>query len=212
MMANDLAALLDHLKISKAHILGHSMGGRVAMRFGALYPKRTSSVIIEDMEPIARFKPTPERREKALKDAAELATLFKDRKYATRDEMLKALNRWFSSEDAEFYAEKRGVMLPNGSGYLLNFRPDVSLIYASQALSEDLVPVMGKIRAPLLFLSADREVGGAISEKGRKSILARKPKPEFVEFKGIGHDLHKDDPIRFAETVEAFLTKNAPKQ
>jgi len=37
-MANDAVALLDHLEISKAHLLGHSMGGRVALTVALTFP------------------------------------------------------------------------------------------------------------------------------------------------------------------------------
>src|SRR5512132_453472 len=45
-MANDAVALLDHLNISKAHLLGHSMGGRVALTLALNFPGRVKSLIM----------------------------------------------------------------------------------------------------------------------------------------------------------------------
>ena len=45
-MANDAVALLDHLGISKAHLLGHSMGGRVALTMALNFPGRVRSLIM----------------------------------------------------------------------------------------------------------------------------------------------------------------------
>jgi pimeloyl-ACP methyl ester carboxylesterase len=42
----DLRALLDYLGVQMAHVLGTSLGSRVAMRFGLDYPTRTSSIIV----------------------------------------------------------------------------------------------------------------------------------------------------------------------
>ena len=44
-MARDVARLLDHLKIPRAHIAGYSLGAAIAGRFAALYPQRLISVI-----------------------------------------------------------------------------------------------------------------------------------------------------------------------
>ena len=44
----DLVALLDHLNIEKANILGHSYGGRIAFDFVFNYPERTLSLILPD--------------------------------------------------------------------------------------------------------------------------------------------------------------------
>jgi pimeloyl-ACP methyl ester carboxylesterase len=46
--AEDLKALLDYLDVRKAHILGHSFGGRVSIAFAILYPERTLSMIGAD--------------------------------------------------------------------------------------------------------------------------------------------------------------------
>jgi len=45
-MANDVVALLDHLKISSAHLLGHSMGGRIALEMALNFPGRVKSLIM----------------------------------------------------------------------------------------------------------------------------------------------------------------------
>jgi pimeloyl-ACP methyl ester carboxylesterase len=45
-MACDVASLLDHLGLESAHILGHSMGGRIGLAFALAYPGRTRSLIL----------------------------------------------------------------------------------------------------------------------------------------------------------------------
>ena len=45
-MANDAVALLDHLNIPKAHLLGHSMGGRGALSMALNFPGRVKSLIM----------------------------------------------------------------------------------------------------------------------------------------------------------------------
>lgn len=45
-MADDLAALLDALKIEKAHILGYSMGGMIAQEFALKYPNRLDKLVL----------------------------------------------------------------------------------------------------------------------------------------------------------------------
>jgi len=45
-MAADCVALLDHLGIASAHMLGHSMGGFVALECGLRYPGRVTSLVL----------------------------------------------------------------------------------------------------------------------------------------------------------------------
>ncbi len=44
-LASDVVALLDHLGIERAHVLGHSMGAGVAMELAVRHPQRVRSVV-----------------------------------------------------------------------------------------------------------------------------------------------------------------------
>jgi pimeloyl-ACP methyl ester carboxylesterase len=50
-MKNDLAEFMDTHKIGKATLLGHSMGGKVAIYFAADYPERVEKLIVADIAP-----------------------------------------------------------------------------------------------------------------------------------------------------------------
>lgn len=49
LLAEDIIELLDYLKVDRAHILGHSMGGKVAMTLAAKYPERLRKLIVLDI-------------------------------------------------------------------------------------------------------------------------------------------------------------------
>jgi pimeloyl-ACP methyl ester carboxylesterase len=45
-MANDVAALLDHIAIDKVHLVGHSMGGQIAQELVLAHPEKVQSLIL----------------------------------------------------------------------------------------------------------------------------------------------------------------------
>ncbi len=61
-MADDAAAVLDHLGIDSAHIVGASMGGMIAQVFAARFTERTSSLAIIFSSNNQRFLPPPAPR------------------------------------------------------------------------------------------------------------------------------------------------------
>jgi len=57
-MRNDITALLDSLSLDKIHLIGHSMGGMVAMMLAADFPGRVESLTVVDIAPEANIKNT----------------------------------------------------------------------------------------------------------------------------------------------------------
>ena len=52
LMAADLATLMDSQNISSAHLVGHSMGGKVAMQFAMAHSSRVRSLVVADIAPV----------------------------------------------------------------------------------------------------------------------------------------------------------------
>ncbi|GAL09469.1 esterase ybfF [Vibrio astriarenae] len=52
-MADDISALLDHLGIHQCIVVGHSMGGKVAMKLASTQPERVKQLVVMDMSPVA---------------------------------------------------------------------------------------------------------------------------------------------------------------
>lgn len=65
----DLCGLLDHLQIEDVDLLGHSMGGMIALRFALAYPQRVHSLIAMNTTPEA----TEGMRADGLRKASRLA-------------------------------------------------------------------------------------------------------------------------------------------
>ena len=51
LMVEDLLLYLDQNNIQKAHLLGHSMGGKAVMAFAEKHPERVSKLIVADISP-----------------------------------------------------------------------------------------------------------------------------------------------------------------
>jgi pimeloyl-ACP methyl ester carboxylesterase len=63
-MASDLHGLLDYLGVGRAHLVGHSYGGAVALHYTALHPDRVASLTLADarirvLQPTQRLRDWP---------------------------------------------------------------------------------------------------------------------------------------------------------
>ena len=73
-MAADVIALMDHLDIQQAALIGHSMGGKVAMKLALDFPDRISELVVMDIAHHA-YPPHHQQIMKGLKvlDKTELS-------------------------------------------------------------------------------------------------------------------------------------------
>ncbi len=84
---DDLAALMDRLKIGKANIVGHSLGASIALAFAAAFPERSSRLVLLDgagklteaqvKRVFQGIKPSLERLDRVFPSESEFIKLMK---------------------------------------------------------------------------------------------------------------------------------------
>ena len=135
-MADDAGALLDHLDIERAHIVGASMGGMIAQVFAARFAERTRSLAIIFSSNNHRFLPPPaprallallkgppadSPRDVILENSVRVGKIIGSPRYRTPDEQARADAA--ESYDRNFHpwgiAQQFSAIL--GSGSLLHY-------------------------------------------------------------------------------------------
>ncbi|PXW28650.1 alpha/beta fold hydrolase [Paraburkholderia caballeronis] len=69
--AHDVRRLIDHCGAARVHLVGLSLGGRIAQRFALLYPQRVASLTLVDTRPDTRDTRSPDERAAFLAARAE---------------------------------------------------------------------------------------------------------------------------------------------
>ncbi|MGZ4960667.1 MAG: alpha/beta fold hydrolase [Methylomonas sp.] len=191
-MTADVAAFMDSQGLDKAHVLGHSMGGKIAMWFALNFPLRVDNLMVVDIAPVSyshsfdntvnALKNLPLSELGNRKQAEEwLAPAIPDRNY--RQFLLQNL------------------VLTNG---VYRWRVDLD-IFERNAPHIVAFPEPAEIepfRKPALFLSGEHSAyvqGDAVYQLFPEATIA--------EIAGAGHWLHVDAPEQFYRNVGDWLSR-----
>lgn len=192
--ARDLAGLLDLLGWGKVHVVGHSMGGRVALRFASLYPERTASLTMEDSGADAR----PERVNWICNLLASIPTPFADREKA----------KAFFAENFRADPLTGGFLHANleqkeGGGFDWRFHAPGMIETVETGRATDAMREFTKLAAPTLL------VRGSLSKElpaGEAKVMAgARPNVVLVTIEGAGHYVHAEKPMEFTRALAQFL-------
>jgi 2-succinyl-6-hydroxy-2,4-cyclohexadiene-1-carboxylate synthase len=200
---DDLIALLDHLAIAGAAVLGYSMGGRVALRFALAAPERISALVLESASP--GIAGVPERMARLAADA-RLAEMIEREGLTAFVDYWERIPLWASQVSLP-PAERlrlRQQRLANDPVGLANSLRGMSAGHEASVL--DRLPA---ITVPTLLLA------GALDEKYRElaaQMAARLPRSRIEIVPGAGHAVHLEQPEVFARAVREFLTSSLPKE
>jgi len=191
-MAEDVAAVVDGAGGSAA-VVGHSMGGKVAMTLALASPGRVSRLVAVDIAPVA-YPPTL----RAYAEAMAAVPLRPGMRRAEADAALR---------EAIPDAAERGFLLQNlrlGEG-MPSWRCNLPAIIAAMGAISGAPPCAGGAlwEGEALFVSGERS--GYVEARGRAAALARFPAAAFVVVPGAGHWVHADAPAAFLRAVLPFL-------
>ncbi len=193
LIAEDVVALMDYLDIEQAAVLGHSLGGFVAMELALLAGARVEAMVLEAC---------------AVRVGAENIRLFESWVEQYSEEC--DLHAFFAEVFEWIFSEKI-----TGSQELMNMYLDCSVNYPYPQSAEGLAlqvealkrmdfgSRLGNINVPTLLVGAELDRLFAISEciEG----LSKIPGSTSRIIKGVGHALHVEKPGEFVDIVVDFL-------
>lgn len=195
-VARDIIDVLMQLALDRAHLLGYSMGGRLALYLALHYPDHFTSLILESAS--AGIAGESERqarrhRDKALADRieAEGVEWFVD--YWER------LPLWATQArlGADVLAAQRQQRLQNGARGLAN-----SLRGMGAGAQPNLWPLLPSLELPALLIAGERD------QKFRRinqDLLGELTRAALSIIPDAGHNTHLEQPAAFERAVVSFL-------
>jgi pimeloyl-ACP methyl ester carboxylesterase len=203
----DLEALLDELVPDEpARIIGHSMGGNIAMTYGGVRPARLAWLVNLEGLGLPRTRPeaAPERYAEWLDQVREPARFTR---YASIEALATSLagrNPRLGLAKAEFVARAWTRVGPDGLELAAD--PRHRRINPTLYRREELEACWRRLRVPLLLMLGERSelrsrLGSDASEEYLRAIV---PHAQLVTVAGAGHMLHHEEPQLTAAHVVRF--------
>lgn len=186
----DAVALLDALKIARAHWCGISMGGATGMGLAQRHPDRFDRLAICDT-------PGQSTPASAGQWAERIAVAQKEGMAGLVD---STLARWFPKEtlerDAPQVARVRAMIAAT---------PVNGFIGCAGALADhDFRPGMRAVRHKVLYMCGEKDGTNAAAMRQMQQEL---PGSRYVELPGAGHISNVDQPAMFTAALREFLAE-----
>jgi len=192
-MAQDVARFIEHHGLQGAPVIGHSLGGKVAMALALNHPRLVGRLLVSDIAPV-----TYPRTLSNYVEAMEGLDLSGAKRRRELGEELK-----YTVGEPGIRAFLLSNLKPAGNG----FKWQVNL----EAISKGMSDIMG-FPASLDDHTYDQTtlfVKGQTSDYIRPShhghIKRLFPKSKIVTVKGAGHWIHADKPDAFFDITKGFL-------
>jgi pimeloyl-ACP methyl ester carboxylesterase len=209
-MARDVEAVCDALELKRVVLIGHSMGGRVAMRFAGRNPERMAGLVLVDTAPeldargVTRIRSEAETAETSFASIGAFEELLAANYPVARVDTIRALARhWLRQRaDGRYEPKLDPAFRSRGASGTEEARRWMQQEEGAlwQALRDTPCPalvVRGAASDVLSAETADRMVDDALGD-GRLAVVDR-----------AGHSVMIDNPEGFAEAVATFVLGDA---
>ena len=191
-MVDDVKAYIDFHQLENITLLGHSMGGKIAMLFATLYPDLIENLIIADIGP-KYYAP----HHQSILAALNVIDFSEKPSRAEVDEIISTYISDFGTK--QFLLKNLYWVMPGQLGFRFNlkvFNEKISEIGAE-------LPIENTYLKRALFLRGDKS--DYILDSDFETIYYHFPEAKIVTIPNAGHWLHAENPMAFYYEVENFL-------
>lgn len=171
------------LDLENFHLLGHSFGGRIAVKFAVSHPEKIKSLILCDS---AGIKPKP---------GLETRTIFLMARIGNAILTPKMFARFKDGVRNLFYVFLRNRDYVKAEGTMKEV--------IKKVLEEDLLPELPRVKNKTLLIWG--EIDKLVPLKYGRIFKEKIPDSEMVVLPKIGHSPHLEAPEKLAEIIIRFL-------
>lgn len=196
---HDLAKLFEHIGLTTFHLLGYSMGGRVALSFAHLYPSRISSLLLESASP--GLQSSEERKERIEKDE-KLAQRIESEGVPAFVDYWEQIPLFESQKSMPELSRQsvRNERLAQSKKSLA-----MSLRFMGTGRQPSLWEQLNTFKQPVLLIVGKLDQKFVDINKQMKGSLK---KADVVIIEKVGHAVHVEKPQKFGKLVTAFILNN----
>jgi pimeloyl-ACP methyl ester carboxylesterase len=193
---DDIRAVLDALRLDKAHIVGLSMGGFATLHFGFTYPQRARSLVIAG----CGYGAAPEKRTQFAEEAEAAARRFEaGMAKAAEAYALGATRVQFQNKDPRGWSEFARQLAEHsseGSAYTMRG------VQKRRPSLYELVDKIRTITAPTLVMTGDEDWPCLEPGLLMKSTIAS---AGLIVMPNAGHTINLEDPAAFNQHLADFF-------
>ena len=193
-MAEDIINYCKYHKLAKVFILGHSMGGKVAMELACNYPHLLKALIIADISP-KKYEP---KHQKILNGLSCLDF----NKISSRAEADEKLATVIPENNLRQFLLKNLYWIEKGK---LGLRINIEVLKKANLMIGEELNSNSHSELPCLFLKGVNS--DYILDSDLEMIKRYFPKSKMATISGAGHWLHAENPKEFIEVTSKWLNE-----
>jgi esterase len=190
-MADDIFELADHLNIESFSIVGHSMGGKVAMTCALLRPERINKIIPADIAPIAY----PDKHSDVFTGLHAVA----NEKIKSRKDADLVLSKYIETPELRQFLLKS--LRKTGDYY--QFQYNLSALFSNYMSIRGWISSETSFNKEVLFIKGSES--DYILPQHQTKILRFFPNAKAKVINNTGHWLHAEKPKAFNRLVSEFF-------
>lgn len=194
-LAQDIVNLLEHLHIDSCVLLGHSMGGKIAIQVALLHPERISKLIIADIAPVSY--PPHHLQIIAGLQAIDLSNVLKRRDADTQ------LAPYVDNVGVRQFLLRNLALNSQGNFSFKCSLSNIASCYPQIMKANEMPAEKGAYTGPTLFIKGGDS--DYIQAKHRDAIALLLPNSKAKIIQGAGHWLHAEKTTAFNKIVRDFI-------